>query len=70
MSILQSLKHSEGDSTSINSLIVNDFYCKLVNVNIVKGQKDEPMTIQTYLGNFILSGVLMTQLLTEKVQLF
>ena len=51
-------------------MIVNDFYCKLVNVNIVKGQKDEPMTIQTYLGNFILSGVLMTQLLTEKVQLF
>ena len=51
------LKHSEGDSTSIDLLIGNDFYYSFINGNIVKGQKDEPIAIETYLGGFILSGV-------------
>ena len=51
------LKHTEGDSTSIDLLIGNDFYYSFINGNIVKGQKDEPIAIETYLGGFILSGV-------------
>ena len=51
------LKHSEGDSTSIDLLIENDFYYSLINENIVKGQKDKDIAIETYLGGFILSGV-------------
>ena len=51
------LKHSEEDSTSIDLLIGNDFYYSFINGNIVKGQKDEPIAIETYLGGFILSGV-------------
>ena len=38
-------------------MIGNDFYYSFVNVNIVKGHKDEPIAIETYLGSFILSGV-------------
>ena len=49
------LKHSEGDSTSTYLLIGNDFYHSFINGNIVKGQKDEPIAIETYLGGFILS---------------
>ena len=51
------LKHTEGDSTSIDLLIGNDFYYSFINENIVKGEKDEPIAIETYLGGFILSGV-------------
>ena len=51
------LKHSEGDSTSIGLLIRNDFYYLFINRNIVKGQKNEPNAMETYLGGFILSGV-------------
>ena len=51
------LKHAEGNSTSIDLLIGNDFYYSFINRNIVKGQKDEPIGIETYLGGFILSGV-------------
>ena len=51
------LKHSEGDSTSTDLLIGNDFYYSFVNRNIVKGQKNEIIAIETYLGGFILSGV-------------
>ena len=51
------LKYSEGDSTSIDLLIGNDFYYLFINWNIVKGQKDEPIAIEIYLGGFILSGV-------------
>ena len=57
LSILKLLKHSEGDSTFIDSLIGTDSYYSFLNVNIVKGQKDEPIAIETYLGGFILSGV-------------
>ena len=32
-------------------------YYSFINENTVKGQKDEPMAIETYLGGFILSGV-------------
>ena len=32
-------------------------YYLFINGNIVKGQKDEPITIETYLGGFILSAV-------------
>ena len=53
------LKHSEGDSTSIDLLIGNDFHYSFINENIVKGEKDEPIAIETYLGGFILSGVLI-----------
>ena len=49
------LKHSEADSTSTYLLIGNDFYYSFINGNIVKGQKDEPIAIETYLGGFILS---------------
>ena len=38
-------------------MIGNDFYYSFINGNIVKGQKDEPIAIETYLGGFILSGV-------------
>ena len=51
------LKHSEGDSTSIDLLIGNDFYYSFINGNIVKCQKNKPIAIETYLGGFILSGV-------------
>ena len=51
------LKHTEGDSTSIDLLIGSDFYYSLINGNIAKGQKDEPIAIETYLSGFILSGV-------------
>ena len=51
------LKHSEGDSTSIDLLIENDFHYSLINGNIVKGQKGKAIAIETYLGGFILSGV-------------
>ena len=51
------LKCSEGNSTSIDLLIANDFYYSFINGNIVKGRKDESITIETYLGSFILSGV-------------
>ena len=51
------LKHSGGESISIDLLIRNDFYYSFINGNIVKGQKDEPIAIETYLGGFILSGV-------------
>ena len=51
------LKHTEGDSTSIDLLIGNDFYYSFINGNIVKGQKDEPITIESYLGGFVLSVV-------------
>ena len=55
------LKHSEGDLTSIDLLIGNDFYYLFINGNIVKGQKDEPIAIETYLGGFILSGVFINK---------
>ena len=32
-------------------------YYLFINGNIVKGEKDEPITIETYLGGFILSAV-------------
>ena len=51
------LEHFEGDSTSVDLFIGNDFYYSLINGDIVKGQKDEPIAIETYLGGFILSGV-------------
>ena len=51
------LKYSEGDSTSIDLLIRNDFCYSFINWNIAEGQKDEPIAIETYLGGFILSGV-------------
>ena len=53
------LKHSEGDSTSIHLLVywLEMTYYSFINENTVKGQKDEPMAIETYLGGFILSGV-------------
>ena len=51
------LKHSEGDSTSIDLLIGNAFYYSFINGNVVKGQKDEPIAIETHLGGFILSDV-------------
>ena len=44
------LEYSEGDSTSIDLLIGNNFYYSFINGNIVKGQKDEPIAIETYLG--------------------
>ena len=40
------LKHSEGDSTSIDLLIENDFYYSFINWNIIEGQKDEPIAIE------------------------
>ena len=51
------LKHSEGDSASIDLLIGNDFYYSFINGNIVKCQKNKPIAIETYLGGFILSGI-------------
>ena len=51
------LKHSEEDSAFIDLLIGNDFYYSIINWNIFKGQKDEPIAIETCLGGFILSGV-------------
>ena len=63
------LKHSEGDSTSIDLLVGNYFYYSFINGNIVKGQEDEPIAIETYLGSFILSGFLLTKTVTKKVQL-
>ena len=38
-------------------MIGNDFDNSFINDNIVKGQKDEPIAIETYLGGFTLSGV-------------
>ena len=38
-------------------MIGNDFYYLFINGNIVKGQKDEPITTETYLGGFILLAV-------------
>ena len=32
-------------------------YYLFINGNIVKGEKDKPITIETYLGGFILSAV-------------
>ena len=63
------LTHSEGDSTSIDLFIGNDFYYSFINGNIVKGQKDKPIAVETYLGGFILSGVFIDKTLTKKVQL-
>ena len=60
------LKHTEGDSTSIDLLIGNDFYYSFINGNIVKGQKDEPIAIETYLGGFILSGVFINENINKK----
>ena len=60
------LKHSEGDSTSIDLLIGNDFYYSFINGNIVKGQKDEPIAIETYLGGFILLGVFINKNINKK----
>ena len=51
------LKHSEGDSTSIDLLIENDFYYSFINWNIIEGQKDEPIAIEAQLVGFILSGI-------------
>ena len=51
------LKHTEGDSASIDLLIGNDFYYSFINRNFVKGQKDEPIAKETYCGSFIFSGV-------------
>ena len=48
------LKHSDRDSTSIDLLIGNVFYYSFINESIVKGQKDEPISIETHLGSFIL----------------
>ena len=55
------LKNSEGDSTSIDLFIGNDFYYSFINSNIVKGQKDESMAMETYLGVFILSAVFIDE---------
>ena len=44
------LKHSEAVSTFVDFLTGN------LNKIIVKGQKGEPIGIETYLGGFILSG--------------
>ena len=55
------LKHSDRDSTSIDLLIGNDFYYSFINENIVKGQKDEPIPIETHLDGFILSGVFIDE---------
>ena len=63
------LKHSEGDSTSIDLLVGNYFYYSFINGNIVKGQGDEPVAIETYLGSFILSRFLLTKTVTKKVQI-
>ena len=60
------LKHSEGDSTSIDLLIGNDFYYSFINGNIVKGQKDEPIAIETYLGGIILSGVFIDKCINKE----
>ena len=60
------LKHAEGDSTSIDLLIGNDFYYSFINGNIVKGQKDEPIAIETYLGGFILLGVFINKNINKK----
>ena len=60
------LKHSEGDSTSIDLLIGNDFYYSFINGNIVKGQKDKPIAIETCLGGFILSGVFTDKKINKK----
>ena len=55
------LKNSEGDSTSIDLFIGNDFYYSFINSNIVKGQKDESIAMETYLGGFILSAVFIDE---------
>ena len=60
------LKYSEGDSTSIDLLIGNDFYYSFINGNIDKGQKDEPIAIGTYLGRFILSGFFIDKNINKK----
>ena len=62
------LKHSERDLTSIDLLIRGDFYYSFANGNIVKGQMDELIAIETYPGGFILSAVLR-KILTQKVKL-
>ena len=36
------LKHSDGDSNSIDSIIGNDLYYSFLNGDLVKGQKDKP----------------------------
>ena len=38
-------------------MIGNDFYHSFLNGNIIKGQKDEPIAIETYFSGFISSGV-------------
>ena len=55
------LKHSDRDSTSIDLLIVNDFYYSFTNESIVKVQTDEPIPIETRLGGFISSGVFIDE---------
>ena len=44
-------------------------YYLFINGNIVKGQKDEPITIETYLGGFILSAVFIDKILINNIQL-
>ena len=60
------LKPSEGDSTSIDLLIGNDFYYSFINGNIGKGQKDKPIATETYLGGFILSGVFIDKYINKE----
>ena len=60
------LKHSEGDSTSIDEMIGNDFYYSFINGNIAICQKDEPIAIETYLGGFILSEVFIDKYINRE----
>ena len=47
-------------------MIGNYFYYSFVNLNNVKGQKDEPIAIETYLGSFTLSGVFNDKNINKK----
>ena len=60
------LKNSDRDSTSIDLLIGNDFHYSFIKGNIVKGQKDKPIAIETYLGGFILSGVFIDKYVNKE----
>ena len=55
------LKHSDRDSNSIDLLIRNVLHYSLINENLAKGQKDEPISIETHLGGFILPGVFIDE---------
>ena len=48
-------------------MIGNDFYYLFINGNIVKGQKDEPIATETYLGGFILLAVSIDKNINKKM---